>query len=127
LLLKQIDELTPSCKTVVPLESIHEVREDSVLLRIVLAILAATSAHPQSPEIDFFETRVRPILASNCLPCHTDSKLGGLRVDSRADLLRGGKSRPAVSPGNPDDSLLMRAIRHQNPDLKMPMGGKLME
>src|SRR5262249_27204689 len=48
---------------------------------------------------------------------------GGLRVDSRVSLLAGGKSGPAIVPGHPEDSLLIRAISHIDPNLKMPMGG----
>ena len=50
--------------------------------------------------------------------------MGGLRLDSREGLLKGGKSGPAVVPGNPDKSLLIQAVR-QTGDLKMPQGGKL--
>ncbi len=73
---------------------------------------------------DFFETRVRPIFATECFSCHTDSQLGGLRLDSRDALLKGGKSGPAIVPGDPDKSILMSAIR-QTGTLKMPKGGKL--
>ncbi|HTW65403.1 MAG TPA: PSD1 and planctomycete cytochrome C domain-containing protein [Bryobacteraceae bacterium] len=73
---------------------------------------------------DFFENKVRPILANNCYACHTDGEMGGLRVDSRERLLKGGGSGPAIVPGNPDKSLLIQAVR-QTGDLKMPQGGKL--
>src|SRR5215470_1890455 len=78
---------------------------------------------PDAASPDFFESRIRPILANNCYSCHTDSKLGGLRVDSRVALLAGGKSGPALIPGRPDDSLLIRAVSHTDPNLKMPMSG----
>jgi hypothetical protein len=74
---------------------------------------------------EFFETKIRPILANNCYACHTASQLGDLRVDSREALLKGGKSGPAIAPGDPDQSLLIIAIRQTNDKLKMPMGGKL--
>ena len=74
---------------------------------------------------DFFETKIRPILADNCYSCHTGSQLGGLRVDSREALLKGGKSGPAIAPGDPDKSLLITAVRQTTEKLKMPMGGKL--
>src|SRR5439155_13887734 len=60
---------------------------------------------------------------NNCYSCHTDNKLGGLRVDSRVALLQGGKSGPAIVLGHPEDSLLMKAISQIDPKLKMPMGG----
>src|SRR5580700_6018882 len=74
---------------------------------------------------EFFETKIRPILANNCYACHTASQLGDLRVDSREALLKGGKSGPAIAPGDPEQSLLIIAIRQTNDKLKMPMGGKL--
>ena len=67
---------------------------------------------------------MRPVLAENCYDCHTSAEMGGLRVDSRERLLQGGKSGPAVMPGDPDKSLLIQAVR-QTGDLKMPKGGKL--
>src|ERR1700691_6466216 len=82
----------------------------------------APSSIAQDP--NFFENKVRPILAENCYDCHTAAEMGGLRVDSRERLLQGGKSGPAVLPGDPDKSLLIQALR-QTGDLKMPKGGKL--
>lgn len=73
---------------------------------------------------DFFETKVRPVLATECYSCHTDSAMGGLRLDSREAMLKGGKSGPAIVPGEPDKSLLIQAVRHSG-TLKMPKGGKL--
>ena len=77
-------------------------------------------------EADFFEMRVRPVLVKNCFACHTKSKMGGLDMSSRAGLLAGGKSGSALKPGAPDESLLLKAIRHEHERLKMPpSGGKL--
>src|SRR3954469_10529784 len=73
---------------------------------------------------DYFETRVRPVLAANCYDCHTNERMGGLRVDSRESLLKGGRSGPAIVPGDPDKSLLIAAVR-QTGALKMPKGGQL--
>jgi Protein of unknown function (DUF1549)/Protein of unknown function (DUF1553)/Planctomycete cytochrome C len=91
---------------------------------VVVIVLAMVSAYAQAPEPDFFENKVRPVLAENCYDCHTAAEMGGLRVDSRERLLQGGKSGPAVMPGDPDKSLLIQAVR-QTGDLKMPKGGKL--
>jgi len=84
-----------------------------------------TSANASSPE--FFEAKVRPVLATNCYDCHSvdlDKPYGDLRLDSREALLKGGKSGAAIVPGDPEKSLLIRAVR-QTGDLKMPKGGKL--
>src|SRR5258708_28174227 len=74
---------------------------------------------------DFFEARGGPVLVSNCYDCHTDTLMGGLRLDSREALLKGGRSGPAVVPGDPDKSLLMQAVRQTSEKLKMPKGGHL--
>ena len=90
---------------------------------------AATGLHAQTSAAaapDYFETKVRPVLAGNCYGCHGDSKMGGLRVDSLDGLLKGGTHGPAVVPGDPDKSLLIKAVRQTDAGLKMPMGaGKL--
>src|SRR5215468_2075630 len=78
-------------------------------------------AQAPSPE-DFFAQRVRPVLAENCLACHDATAMGGLRLDSREGLLKGGKSGPVIVVGDPDKSLLLTAVR-QTGTLKMPMGG----
>jgi mono/diheme cytochrome c family protein len=89
---------------------------------LVLAGLSPVVA-PASDDDEFFETRIRPLLSANCFACHTDSQLGGLRLDSRDSLLKGGKSGPAVVPGNPERSLLILAVKQTDERLKMPMGG----
>src|SRR5947207_2567712 len=68
-----------------------------------------SAAPPQSPE--FFEAAVRPVLAANCYDCHAEERMGGLRLDSRDALLKGGKSGPAIVPGDPEKSLLIQAVR----------------
>src|SRR6185369_8439557 len=76
-------------------------------------------AKPDSVREEFFENRIRPLLAQQCFACHTNSKSGGLRLDSLNDILKGGGSGPAVVPGDPDKSLLLAAIKHSG-QLKMP-------
>lgn len=81
---------------------------------------------PVPPEAAaFFESKIRPVLAESCISCHgKDAQLGGLRVDSREFLIKGGVSGTALIPGDPEKSLLIQAIRHTG-KLKMPQGGKL--
>src|SRR5260221_2776238 len=80
---------------------------------------------PNSAGVQFFETNVRPVLVDRCYQCHgPEMQKAKLRVDSRAGLLRGGKSGPALQAGNPDDSLMIQAIRHSE-DLQMPPRMKL--
>lgn len=85
--------------------------------------VAPASSRPQTPE--YFEVYVRPVLAANCYECHADEKMGGLRLDSRDGLLEGGKSGPALVPGDPEKSLMIQAVRQTRDTLKMPKGGRL--
>ncbi|MBX6311498.1 MAG: DUF1549 domain-containing protein, partial [Isosphaeraceae bacterium] len=75
----------------------------------------------------FFEARVRPVLAEQCWKCHGDAKQSsGLRLDSREAMLEGGGEGPAIIPGRPDESPLIRAVRHEG-EIRMPPKGKLPE
>jgi hypothetical protein len=66
---------------------------------------------PDLAAADLFEERIRPVLVGQCLRCHGPEKQkGGLRVDSRKALLQGGDSDPVVVPGQPDQSLLLKAV-----------------
>ena len=98
-------------------------------MRYPLCLLAmAGFAGAQSPELDHFERRIRPILVEHCETCHSarlPEPMGGLQVDSRAGLRTGGASGPAVVPGDPDASILMNALGYLDPVLKMPPTGKL--
>ena len=95
---------------------------------IALLCLAVGALHAQSGTAaapDYFELKIRPLLATNCYACHTDSALGGLRLDSRESMLKGGSRGPSLVPGDPDKSILIEAVRQTDPKLKMPMGAKL--
>ena len=102
-----------------------------VTATLLLAAVGAVPARAQTAtdgadDVAFFETQVRPLLASRCQACHGEEKqFAGLRTDSRKSLLAGGKGGPAVIPGNAADSLLMRAVRGES--LRMPLDGALDE
>jgi hypothetical protein len=93
----------------------------------IVGIAPASDSHaPQS--VEFFENKIRPVLVEHCAKCHgADARRikGGLRLDSRAALLRGGDSGPAVLPGDPAKSRLIEAITYKNVELQMPPKGKL--
>jgi Protein of unknown function (DUF1553)/Protein of unknown function (DUF1549)/Planctomycete cytochrome C len=73
-----------------------------------------------------FEQKIRPVLEGTCFKCHGGEKVrGGLRVDSRAALLKGGDSGPALVAGDAERSLLIQAIRYTHEDIKMPPGKPL--
>jgi hypothetical protein len=79
-------------------------------------------------DIEFFEKRVRPILAERCYECHSrgkGKKRGELVLDDRAAVLRGGDSGPAAVAGDVEKSLLVEAIRYDPAGLQMPPAGKL--
>ena len=72
----------------------------------------------------FFESEVRPLIAAKCQKCHGPrQQRGGLRLDSRSALLKGGKTGPAVVPGKVDESLLIEAVNYES--LEMPPDGPL--
>ncbi|OJW14389.1 MAG: hypothetical protein BGO49_28700 [Planctomycetales bacterium 71-10] len=88
--------------------------------------LASVAARGQSAaEVEAFEKHVRPLLVEKCQSCHgPDKQKGGLRLDARAALVEGGDSGPAVVPGDPEESLLMQAVRRED-GLEMPPDGPL--
>ncbi len=80
---------------------------------------------PSAEDVAFFEARIRPVLVEKCRSCHGPEKQkSGLRLDSRAEALKGGGAGPAIVPGDPDQSLLVEAVR-QTGDLKMPPKDRL--
>ena len=80
----------------------------------------AQMAPPTPQQIEFFEAKIRPLLVESCFDCHTLDEKGGLRLDSRQALLKGGDSGAAIVAGNPDASLLIKAVRHEQGISKMP-------
>ena len=94
-----------------------------------LTIFAMTlCAVARAGDYDFFEAKIRPVLVEHCYKCHsaTGEKLkGGLHADTKSGLLRGGETGPAVVPGDPEKSLLIRALRYKDETLQMPPKQKL--
>lgn len=85
-------------------------------------------ARDDGAPMEFFEERVRPLLADHCYSCHSEDKArpkGNLRLDSREGWEEGGDSGAALVPGEPDRSLLIRAVRYADSELRMPPRGKL--
>src|SRR5438874_5760282 len=90
---------------------------------LVLALAAAGSVRAQDAGVEFFEKKVRPVLVEHCYKCHSHQAIkhrGGLYVDSRDGLRKGGDTAPAVVPGKPGQSLLLKAVEHAAGELKMP-------
>jgi hypothetical protein len=86
--------------------------------------LALTAAEPATPDqLTFFEKNIRPVLVKECYSCHatTAEKIrGGLKLDTRDAARKGGDNGPAIVPGEPQKSLLLRAIKHQDDVKPMP-------
>ena len=97
------------------------------MMRFLLLSTAFAFAADSSPQAEFFESKIRPMLAKNCFACHTTTKMGGLEMVSREALVKGGSRGPAVVTGDPGASLLLKAVRHDDEKLKMPPSGKLTE
>ena len=77
---------------------------------------------------EFFEKRIRPLLTDRCYECHSaraEKLKAGLRLDTRETLLKGGDSGPVIVPGDPERSLLIKAVRYTDDELKMPPKHKL--
>ena len=88
--------------------------------------LRSFAAEPTPAQVQFFESRIRPVLAENCYKCHStqaEKIKGGLLLDSRDSVLKGGDTGPAIVPGDPEHSLLVKAVRYTDPDLQMPPKG----
>jgi len=99
-----------------------------LLLIPVPSALAEEQAAPTQVQLDFFETKIRPVLVEHCYQCHAaEAKIikGGLRLDSRDALLKGGDTGPSVVLGQAEKSLLLKALKYDG--IEMPPKGKLAE
>ncbi len=93
---------------------------------IVAGILSVRAADPAAG-VEFFEKRVRPVLVESCYKCHSaqaEKVKGGLLLDTRDAVLKGGDSGPALVAGEPEKSLLIKAVRYTDEDLQMPPKNK---
>src|ERR1043165_1968773 len=97
--------------------------------RLLLLCLPLILDALESADAAWFESNVRPILHEHCLECHSTAKKvkGGLALDARADWQKGGDAGPAIVPGRPEESLLIKAVSWSDLDLQMPPKRKLGE
>ena len=101
-----------------------------VALALAVALLSRLShaAEPTPEQAKFFTEKVRPVLKENCYSCHSHAakkSRGGLMLDARESLLKGGDTGPAIVPGKPDESLLLKVVRHIDDAPAMPPRGHL--
>ena len=85
--------------------------------------VSASAADLTPAQTQFFESKIRPVLANNCYKCHSqqaEKVKGGLLLDTREGVLKGGENGAVLVPGNPDKSKLIVAVRYTDPDLQMP-------
>ncbi len=93
-----------------------------------LAGLRAEAAELSREHLEFFEKRIRPVLAERCYECHSATakkSKGGLTLDTRDGVLKGGEAGPVLVPGDPEKSRLIEAVRYHNRDLQMPPKSRL--
>src|SRR3954451_19078850 len=87
----------------------------------------AATAAPTKAQTEFFENKIRPIFQENCFKCHSvdaGKSKGGLTLDTKAGVLKGGDNGPIVVPGDLDKSQIINAINSLDPDLQMPPKGE---
>ena len=93
------------------------------LLLFALLLGQSPSRAQDDNNSKYFESKVLPLLSARCFKCHSSATArpkGGLRLDSRQSVLKGGNTGPSLVPGNPKNSLLVKAVNYQDPDLQMP-------
>ncbi len=101
-----------------------------VIATSAVFVLLAVHGARADDGTDFFERKIRPVLVERCYKCHSVSAgkhRGGLFLDSREGVRKGGDSGPVIVAGKPSESLLIKAVRQLSPDLSMPPKGKLSE
>ena len=108
-------------------------RDTLVLLSVLSVIVSGTDCLAADPklnpdDVEFFEKKIRPVLVERCFECHSakaDEIGGGLLLDNRAAVAKGGENGPVLVKGNPDKSRLITALRYSDENLQMPPDGKL--
>ncbi len=102
-----------------------------LLAGMIAAATPVFAADPTKEQLDFFEQKVRPLLANNCYSCHSveqGKSKGGLTLDTRDASLKGGDTGKGIVPGDPSKSLIYVAMTYKDPDMQMPptsKGGKM--
>lgn len=100
-------------------------------LALLLPASLSMAEELSQAQLTFFETKIRPIFSKSCYRCHSlaDGKSKGfLTLDTKSGWQQGGESGPAIMPGDPQKSLIIKAVCYEDPDMEMPpvsKGGKL--
>ena len=105
---------------VVNQEARHFALRAGLIMALTMLTIPFQVHADESQSVEFFETNVRPLLVDVCVECHGErEQAGNLRLDSRRHALAGGDSGNAIHPGDPDRSLMIKAVRRDG-DLQMP-------
>ncbi len=94
---------------------------------MAVIVSSAFAAEIEPAKLEFFESKIRPLLVDNCYDCHSvqsKKSRGGLLLDTRENVLKGGDTGPAIVPGDPEKSLLIKAVRYTDSELQMPPKNK---
>ena len=95
----------------------------TLLLSLLLAFFSIIPGARGESDTDFYESQIRPLFIKYCVKCHgAEKQESDLRLDSPQHWETGGLNGPAILPGKPEDSLLLRAVKKTDPDLQMPPG-----
>jgi len=98
------------------------------MLGLLAALVVLTPSVQSQEGVAFFESKIRPVLVEHCYSCHSveaKKQKGGLYLDTKHALLDGGDIGPAIVPGQPEKSLLIKALRYTDPEIRMPKKYKL--
>ncbi|MFM7215713.1 MAG: c-type cytochrome domain-containing protein, partial [Verrucomicrobiota bacterium] len=102
---------------------LRRLRSGLVLAVVGMMAPLASAAEPPPADLEFFEKRIRPVLARACFDCHSGeakSVKGGLRLDTHEALLKGGENGSVVTPGDPQSSRLIASVRWTDEEFRMP-------
>src|SRR5262245_7390416 len=104
-----------------------KIKPTILCLLLLVARKSSFGAELAAVDLNFFESKVRPVFTEHCYKCHSPAKgkiKGGLELDWKGGWEKGGDSGPALVPGDPEKSLLIKAVRYTDPDLQMPPKGE---
>jgi len=107
--------------------NVKSIKTKLALACAVGGLLLPATAQNQPDGVEFFEKKIRPLLAEHCYECHSAGKKtkGGLNLDSREGWMKGGDSGMTLVPGDPEASLLIKAVRYKDKEFQMPPKRKL--
>ena len=103
----------------------------TAIAAVLLAPSFGAAAEPDAKQVEFFESKIRPVLVENCYNCHSsqaekEKKLKGeFKLDTKADLLKGGPTGAAIVAGKPKEGTLLKSLHYDDENLQMPPKGKL--